>query len=197
MNNRVRRRDLLDIRSGKELLVALLLGGGVFAIMGTAPWLLAGTIPLALAFKDSRKNRRKASYSFWYAKKRKYLSVRQHHGKMQIALTERGRRIAEEHLLRMRAAKATSTKWDRKWRLILFDVPMEDHQKRNALRYLLRRLGAIKLQQSVWIYTHDCSEEISFFQEFFGLGSAHIRVVVTEDIGDDRVFRKHFNLPPV
>ncbi|KKW47967.1 MAG: Phenylacetic acid-responsive transcriptional repressor [Candidatus Kaiserbacteria bacterium GW2011_GWA2_58_9] len=195
MNGERGKRDLFDIRTGKELLVALLLGGGMLTLMGTAPWLLAAGIPAAMMLKDSPKNRRKLSYSWWYAKKRKYISAVPRSGKTLIELTEEGKRVAAMHLLKMRAHQASRPKtWDRKWRLILFDVSMEDHLKRNAFRHLIKRLGAIKLQQSVWIYPHDCSEEISFLVKVLGFDERQVRVVVAETIGDDRAFRRHYKV---
>lgn len=192
------KRDLFDIRTSKELLVALLIAGGFFTIMGAAPWLLAGAIPLAMAMKDSPKNRRKLSYSFWYAKKRRYISVVARSGKMHIELTEEGKRIAGLHLLKINAqTKGRRKTWDKKWRLVLFDVSMEDHQKRNAFRHLIKRLGAVKLQQSVWVYPYDCAEEVMFLDKIFGFDERQVRVVVAEDIGDDRLIRKHFNLSAV
>lgn len=195
MQRRQEQRDLFDIRSGKELLIALLIGGGVFTLMGTAPWLLAAAIPAAMAMKDLPKNRQKTSYAFWYAKKKKYISAVPRGGKMHIELTEEGKRVAGMNLLKIKSIRAASRKtWDKKWRLILFDVSMEDHSKRNALRQLIKRLGAIKLQQSVWLYPYDCSEEIGFLRRIFGFDERHVRVVVAEDIGEDRAFHKHFKL---
>lgn len=195
MRRKQDRRDLFDIRSGKEFLTALLIGGGVFTIMGTAPWLLAAAIPMAMAMKDSPKNRQKLSYSLWYAKKRGYISVSRQHGKTDISLTEEGRHIASMHLLRIKSRTTDVRKtWDGKWRLILFDVPVEDHLKRNAFRHLIKRLGAVKLQQSAWIYPYNCSEELVFLQKFFGFSDSQVRVVVAEDVGSDETFRKHFKL---
>lgn len=195
MKRKEEKRDLLDIRTGKELLIALLIGGGIVTLMGTAPWLLAGAIPVAKAIKDSRKNRGKLSYALWYAKNKRYVSSVVRSGQTQIALSEKGRRVAEMHLLKMRASKAHADRvWDKKWRLILFDISMEDHQKRNAFRHLIKRIGAVKLQQSVWLYPHDCSDEIAFLGKVFGFDSRHVRVVVADQIGGDLAFRKHFKV---
>jgi DNA-binding transcriptional regulator PaaX len=42
-------------------------------------------------------------------------------------------------------------KWDRKWYLVIFDIPEKLRVKRNILREYLRKLGFGQLQQSVWI----------------------------------------------
>ena len=41
--------------------------------------------------------------------------------------------------------------WDKKWRLVSFDVPGNYSKKRDNLRRLLREFGFHRLQQSVWI----------------------------------------------
>jgi len=44
-----------------------------------------------------------------------------------------------------------SRRWDGQWRLVLFDVPMEQHVHRGRLRRYLRARGFGYLQGSVWI----------------------------------------------
>ena len=63
-------------------------------------------------------------------------------------LTEQGRL----HALGGRdPATQWSRRWDGRWRLVLFDVPMEQHVLRNRLRRYLRTHGFGYLQGSVWI----------------------------------------------
>ena len=63
-------------------------------------------------------------------------------------LTEQGRL----HALGGRdPAVQWSRNWDGRWRLAIFDVPMEQHTLRNRLRRYLRTHGFGYLQGSVWI----------------------------------------------
>jgi len=63
-------------------------------------------------------------------------------------LTEQGRL----HALGGRDPEAQwSRHWDGRWRLVLFDVPMEQHAHRNQLRRYLRAHGFGFLQGSVWV----------------------------------------------
>jgi phenylacetic acid degradation operon negative regulatory protein len=63
-------------------------------------------------------------------------------------LTEQGRL----HALGGRDPAAQwSRYWDGRWRLVLFDVPMEQHVHRNRLRRYLHAHGFGYLQGSVWI----------------------------------------------
>jgi DNA-binding transcriptional regulator PaaX len=52
---------------------------------------------------------------------------------------------------------ATRT-WDGKWRLFAFDIPERLRVLRRELRLVLRRAGFIQLQQSLWVYPHECGE---------------------------------------
>jgi phenylacetic acid degradation operon negative regulatory protein len=50
-------------------------------------------------------------------------------------------------------------RWDRYWRLVLFDVPEAKGSARNRLRNFLRQRGFGYLQNSVWITPHPIVEE--------------------------------------
>ena len=53
-----------------------------------------------------------------------------------------------------------SRPWDGRWRLVLFDVPVEHNAKRSRLRRYLRSRGFGYLQNSVWITPDALLEEI-------------------------------------
>ena len=60
------RKDLFDITSGKELLVALLIVGGVFTVLSIEPALLAAAIPFARAYRNTPQKRRRFQKTFSY-----------------------------------------------------------------------------------------------------------------------------------
>lgn len=59
--------------------------------------------------------------------------------------------------------------WDRKWRLIIFDIPDKKKKSREFVRKELKRLGFFKLQESVFIYPFKCKDEIEFIRLAAGL----------------------------
>jgi DNA-binding transcriptional regulator PaaX len=85
-------------------------------------------------------------------------------------------------------------RWDKKWRLILFDISAEERAKRNAFRGLIRRLGAVMFQKSVWAYPFDCSEQIKILTDIFGFSADELRLVIADSIGDDKELKVHFKL---
>ncbi len=83
-------------------------------------------------------------------------------------------------------------RWDKKWRMVLFDIP-ETHKKiRDSLRRKLKNLGFLEFQKSVFIYPFPCRDEINFIINFYNIED---RVYCLETvISPDYNFRKHFSL---
>lgn len=60
-------------------------------------------------------------------------------------------------------------KWDRKWRLVIYDIEEINRIQRNWLRRKLRQLGFGMIQRSVWLSPHDFLIDIKEFLAFKGL----------------------------
>lgn len=61
-------------------------------------------------------------------------------------------------------------KWDRKWRVVFYDIAEVNKRVRNLLRRRLKDLGLGMLQKSVWITPHDFLKDMREFIEENGLG---------------------------
>ena len=81
----------------------------------------------------------------------------EHEGKNHLRLTNRGKALIEKH-------RADSNKlrplWDKRWRLVIFDIPEKKAQLRKYLRSYLVTLGFGRAQRSVWISPYDFRKEI-------------------------------------
>ncbi len=85
--------------------------------------------------------------------------------------------------------------WDKKWRLVIFDIPEKKKPAREALREKLKDLGMKKLQHSIWITPFSCEKEINLIKIIFNLSDYWIDVIITENIGaKEYQMRKHFDL---
>jgi len=51
-------------------------------------------------------------------------------------------------------------KWDGKWRIVTFDIPIKKSNVRDRLRHKLKDLGFGMLQQSIWISPHNFEDDI-------------------------------------
>ncbi len=86
--------------------------------------------------------------------------------------------------------------WDRRWRLVIFDIAELNKSVRNSLRNKLKELGFGMLQESVWITPHDVSIDVREFLESYDLGDVVFVLEVSEVLAGDTeaLIRKIWNL---
>jgi DNA-binding transcriptional regulator PaaX len=51
-------------------------------------------------------------------------------------------------------------KWDKKWRLVAFDVPVKQSRQRQEFVEKLQSLGFVMLQKSLWVHPFPCFTEV-------------------------------------
>lgn len=145
-------------------------------------------------FKKWRKYKNtKISDAFSRLKKEGCLKVEKRNHQIYISLTEKGKRKAG--WLQIDSLKINKPKkWDKKWRIVMFDISQLKKFYRDTFRGKLKELGFYPLQKSVWIHPFDCRDEVGLLKEFFGLSDKELRLIVAEDIGKDDCFQKNFEL---
>ena len=84
-------------------------------------------------------------------------------------------------------------RWDRLWRLVIFDIPEEERRGRNALAAKLKELGFYPLQKSVFIHPYECKNEIDFIVEIFNL-RPYVRFFIVKETDIEPDLRNRFNL---
>lgn len=88
---------------------------------------------------------------------------------------------------------AKQKRWDKRWRVIIFDIPESRRGTRDLLRRTMRSSGFYRLQDSVWLYPHDCEDFITLLKADLKLGNAVIYMIV-ERIENDRRVKDYFAL---
>lgn len=137
--------------------------------------------------------KRKFYDAFYRLRKRGYLEVERKGRQIYITLTEEGRRRAGRFQVNSLEIKKQK-KWDRKWRLVIFDIAQLKKVYREAFRGKLKELKFYQLQKSVWIHPFPCRDEIELLKEFFGLSSKEVRLITSGDIGETDRLEKFFKL---
>ena len=84
-------------------------------------------------------------------------------------------------------------KWDRKWRVIIFDIPDKKRRIRDQIRELFKSAGFYLLQESVWVYPYDCEDIIALLKTDFGVGK-NLLYLIVEELENDRYLREEFGL---
>src|SRR3989338_4285692 len=84
-------------------------------------------------------------------------------------------------------------RWDRKWRVLIFDIPEKQRVLLNKIRDTLRAIGFIPLQGSVWVYPYDCEDLITLLKADFHVGRGMLYMVV-DALEYDMRLRQEFGL---
>ena len=155
----------------------------------------AGAIGNAVQmFRGSKKYSKKQISSAVDSIKRQKLIeyVRDKNGQTIVKITQKGKTKLRAFSIDLMEIKKPK-KWDGKWRLVMFDIPMRFTKGREALRYHLKDLDFYQFQKSAWIYPYPCEEEIIFIADFFGVGK-FVEILTVESVLKDEKIKKHFNL---
>ncbi|MBI4118656.1 MAG: hypothetical protein HY452_00115 [Parcubacteria group bacterium] len=113
-------------------------------------------------------------------------------GSLTIVLTDKGKKKAITFNIDNMEIKKPKV-WDKKWRMVLFDIPEKYKPIREALRKTLKHLGFYEYQKSVLIHPYPCQDEINFVVEYFNIRS-HVRIVMAIGLDNELHLRKIFNL---
>jgi len=113
-------------------------------------------------------------------------------GTVRLILSEKGKnKILKYDLDKIEITKPI--RWDKLWRVVIFDIPEEENKGRGALRAKLKELGFYPLQKSVFIHPYECKDEIDFIVEIFEL-APYVRFMRVKDIDVEQDLKERFHL---
>jgi hypothetical protein len=141
----------------KKILHGLFLGGAV-VVAASSPYF--GLYVSKRIFSPSyQRKARQASKTQWnnafyYMKKKGYVNFQKKNGQIFISLTKEGRQKAGKYTIDELCIERPK-RWDKRWRVVIFDIPNATRLIREALRGKLIEFGFYKLQQSIWVFPYD------------------------------------------
>lgn len=95
---------------------------------------------------------------------------------------------------RLKYFRNTHPVWDRKWRIIMFDIPTIMEKERQRFRQRMRTLDCYMLHKSVFVFPYPCEEEIGLWCQELKL-DGYVEVIEAEHIGSKEDYaKKHFDL---
>jgi len=177
------------------LLRAIGAAGGAIALtvaVATMPGIAVALMPFLK--KESYQQKRLVN-SLSYLKRSEQIQMREDHGKVTLTLTQ----IGQSRLLSYRVnelAIRTPVRWDRQWRLVIFDVPVERKIARDMLRGRLKLMGFHQLQESVWIHPFPCQDEIEFLASLYEI-RPYVKVLTVSALPEQekRKLERSYSLP--
>ena len=113
-------------------------------------------------------------------------------GSLTMVLTDKGKKkVVSFNIDNMKIKKPKI--WDKKWRIVLFDIPEKYKPAREVLRETLKRLGFYKYQESVLIHPYPCQDEIDYIIEYFDI-RPYVRMITASTLDNEIHLRKIFSL---
>jgi phenylacetic acid degradation operon negative regulatory protein len=136
-----------------------------------------------------RFNRPQLDRSFRHLQDRGLIKIINKNNQKFVQLTKTG----QIEILLRKAQISKQSKWDRKWRIIMYDIPEDSKDKRHLLRFLLKKNGFKKLQASAYISPYALNRDAIVYLTETGL-TEYIRILRVDEMDDDRKLKKLFNL---
>jgi hypothetical protein len=173
----------------KTILTALA-AVGVIGLIFAFPTVVPALGALAGAFRPAgwrgRRNIERLARQKWVTVEE------QSDGTVTVRITKNGMMHALTYELdNMVLIKAK--RWDKKWRVVIFDIPEKHKRLRDIFRTRLTQLGLYMLQESVFVSPYPCFDEVEFLRELYGV-SFSVRYLLVERVEDDTLLKEHFKL---
>lgn len=176
----------------KETILTILKAGTVLTLAMLAP----GAVRL---FKDD------PTFSSWQKfhqpllrrniknlKRRGFVSFSEEADKTVVKITDKGK----TEVLKFDIDKIEIKRpdhWDRKWRIIVFDISEDKKEAREILRKKLKELEFYQFQESVFIFPFSCEKEIKFLREIFEIPN-EVKIILGQKVENEEELRKMYGL---
>ncbi len=149
-------------------ILRLTVTSGAIAAGLAIPNLLIGLEkPLNIFWKqlDKRERERELRRVVSYMKTKSYLRDDYGHG---LQITKKGRKRLAKIDFKSLEVKRPAV-WDKKWRLVFFDIPEAERRSRVLFTSKLKLLGFYQLQKSAWIHPFPCRDVIAKAADFYDI----------------------------
>lgn len=175
-----------------ELTKKIIIAAGV--VVGFSASLVMPGLPIGLkaileVIEEGKPNREQTRTVLKRLEKQKIISLKEKEGEIWVTFRKRGKDLLVKYKiddLKIEKPK----RWDRKWRVVIFDIPEKKKLAREVLREKLKDLGFRAIQRSVFIHPYDCQKEIELIKKVYEI-DPYVQLIVAESIdGEKRLIRK-------
>lgn len=174
----------------KNTVLGLVATAGVLSSVAIAPGVFKILKLLNIRPQDLFNKKQAIYNAVSRLKKDNLLEEKMQNGKKYFILTEKGKKYFE---ILQNTNKKQKKKWDKKWRIVIFDIEEKYRNIRDKVRKELTQYGFVKLQHSVWIYPYPCEDYISLLKTDNRTGK-HLIYMVADEIEQSSDLKKIFNL---
>lgn len=180
-------KEKYEASSAMKIALAIAASGGILTLGVAAPGVLAG---VGQFLKWERKRKREEYRLIWrnfhrLKQQRAVEFVKEEGNYLYYRLTTKGKQKIEKFIFD-ELFISQSKRWDKKWRLVIFDIPESKRRARDLLREKLKEMEFYQCQKSAWVHPFDCLREIEFLKDFLEIKS-FVKIFVVDEMDDGRV----------
>jgi len=178
-----------------KIILGVVAAGGLITIAAVAP----NSLKIIDLFYDKKKRNYDLYKKRYYIKTtvgkladRGLIEFYKRDGRNFLRLTGKGKRELLKYQMREKMIEKPK-KWDKKWRVVIFDIKEQARNLREGIRQELTKLGFVRLQNSVWVYPYECEEIVAMIKTYFGIGKDVLYMSV-DKIENDTWLKREFGL---
>ncbi|MBI4159758.1 hypothetical protein HY504_01195 [Candidatus Wolfebacteria bacterium] len=168
---------------------------GLISIALTSPYIVSAIVKGY--FKEKAESAmKKRARTLYELRRRKLISFKEmDDGSIEVIISQQGKELIRRFKLdEMKFRKPKQ--WDKKWRIVMYDIPHYQVKASNAFREKLKQLGLYPLQRSVWVSPYECREELEFLCSVFDIAiNDHVIQFETLAIPREKEAKEFFELP--
>jgi len=178
-----------------KVVLGVVAAGGILTVAAVAP----NALKIVDLFYDRKKQGYDKYRKKYYIKttinrmeNRGLIEFYKRGAKTLVRLTEKGRKELLKYQMREKIIEKPK-KWDKKWRVVIFDIAEDARNLREGLRQELTNLGFIKLQNSVWVHPYECDDVVAMIKTYFDIEESVLFMTV-EQVENDEWLKEWFEL---
>ncbi|MBI4363722.1 MAG: hypothetical protein HY545_02630 [Candidatus Doudnabacteria bacterium] len=189
-------KQLRGLKTTAQIILAIGLVAGAISLAVLAPnalQLLKPFVTKNRTKEDRQRQNRKFVKSLYYLKQRGDIELIPIGKDFILKVTQKGRKKVKK-LQFETLSIVTDKKWNKRWWLVLADIPSKTHRGRaDAFRDKLKILGFYPLQRTVWVYPFDPRDEVDFVSSYYDLTQfVTVMEVSTVDPADEKMLVDFF-----
>ena len=188
----------MDKKNPKVKDVLLLIGTGSFI---AASFVMPGLPLLAKPLLDKKRNEEMNAWKKFNSGRLKQILKRLHEQKIVdisetkdgyiVAITEKGKRRMLKY--NFDEFSLTKKKWDKKWRIIIYDVDESKKHIRKSFQAILKKLQLFQLQKSVYLTPYSCEDEIEYLKQIHNIGR-EVVILTVSGFENESAYKEYFGL---
>lgn len=184
MNNeyKAKRKEIINI------ILKFLAITGTFVVAITAPNIIGA---FGKTFQNRNYKARQISRSLNYLKQEGFISISTHNDGRLITINNKGfkkLKMIQFEDIKLKPQK----KWDKKWRVVIFDIPERYKARRAKFRNKLKEMGLVSIQKSVWVCPYPCENELNLIKHFTRVEN-WVQLLVVEKLDDEKKLMRKFS----